>query len=624
MADAQRLPDWETRELEASGGFPVLPDPAKAPGVLREALRRDVENILAGGWKAFGHLDRKVDDPPRWHCDYLVGRDLSTSESAFQLDHRALPAGADIKLIWELSRWNQLVRLAMAAYVLGDERAARKCVDWLEDWVKHNPPYRGWNWISALEVGMRLVQFTWIDALLTKRDERSGLEERLEALRHLILPPHARFAWRYQSFGSSANNHLLGELAGLITATARWPALSRWGASLDALQPLWEPEVLAQFAADGGNKEQALNYQLFSWELCWQARLALRSADRKVHADVDSRLAAAAAFFWEVQSTHEHWDYGDSDDAWATPFFASEANRVREYREWIARSARREALDYWLGEPPIQHHTLGRGAPARTVSEGEWWVFPESGIALRESGYWWLRWDLSPLGYLRTAAHGHLDILHLSMWLKGVAMIIDPGTGAYYADARMRNWLASRAAHNGPCPAGMEIPKRLGPFLWSGHREAAKRTHSSAGDLEASLRQDGTHIGRRVIASADQLGWVVEDSCIGKNGLAAAFTVRWQFAPGSWVKRLSERKFEIHRSGVAMLVEVSDDWSLVELIEPGAGTKTTRLADDESLDGVVSPAFRVVCHAPCLKLIARPLPGLAGTLRTTFSVLATS
>jgi len=30
-----------------------------------------------------------------------------------------------------------------------------------------NPPYRGWNWTSALESGMRLVQFTWIDALLT-------------------------------------------------------------------------------------------------------------------------------------------------------------------------------------------------------------------------------------------------------------------------------------------------------------------------------------------------------------------------------------------------------------------------------------------------------------------------
>jgi hypothetical protein len=164
--------DWTTTKLECSGAFPKLPPPDKAPQILREALRRDADDILAGRWKAFGHLDLKVDDPPRWHCDYLVGRDLATTASAFKLNHRHLPGGADIKLIWELSRWYQLVRLAMAAYVLDDEAAARKCVDWLEDWVKHNPPYRGWNWTSALESGMRLIQFTWIDALLSARSSR--------------------------------------------------------------------------------------------------------------------------------------------------------------------------------------------------------------------------------------------------------------------------------------------------------------------------------------------------------------------------------------------------------------------------------------------------------------------
>jgi hypothetical protein len=41
-----------------------LPKPEDAPEVLREALRRDVENILAGRWRFFGHLEVQVDDPP--------------------------------------------------------------------------------------------------------------------------------------------------------------------------------------------------------------------------------------------------------------------------------------------------------------------------------------------------------------------------------------------------------------------------------------------------------------------------------------------------------------------------------------------------------------------------------
>ena len=56
-------------------------------------------------------------------------------------------------------------------------------------------------------------------------------------------------------------------------ATARWPELAKCGASLEELRRLWEHEVLAQVAEDGGNKEQALNYQLFSWEFCWQAQI---------------------------------------------------------------------------------------------------------------------------------------------------------------------------------------------------------------------------------------------------------------------------------------------------------------------------------------------------------------
>ena len=128
-ADSRRLPDWSALNLEPTGAFPKLPRPEDAPPVLRDALQRDVKNILAGRWKAFGHLDLKVDDPPKWHCDYLVGDDFATTESAFKLDHRDLPAGADVKLIWELSRWHPLVRLAMASYVLGDKRAAAKCVE---------------------------------------------------------------------------------------------------------------------------------------------------------------------------------------------------------------------------------------------------------------------------------------------------------------------------------------------------------------------------------------------------------------------------------------------------------------------------------------------------------------
>jgi len=657
-ADSRHLPDWSGLNLEPVGVFPKLPRPEDAPPVLREALKDDVDNILAGRWKAFGHLDLKVDDPPKWHRDYLVGKDFATTESAFKLDQRALPAGADVKLIWELSRWHPLVRLAMAAYVLGDTRAANKCVEWLEDWVKHNPPYRGWNWTSALEAGLRLIQFTWIDALLgapssssarndvTDAPSRSSaLQSRLDALRRAILPPHVWFAWRHQSFGSSANNHLLGELAGCILVTVRWPELARCGAPLDDLQRRWQREVLAQFAEDGGNKEQALHYQLFSWELCWHAYSALQNWKSAVF-PVDWRLAAAAHFFRVVQSRTEHWDYGDSDNAFVVPFFARAEHAVSEWYKWLEAPVQNAAIDYWLGDSRTHFLLTALEVPLNTRTFGEWCVLPETGIGICESGFWWLRWDLSPLGYRATAAHGHLDALHLSIWFKGVALVVDPGTGAYYAEPALRTWLASRAAHNAPCPTGAEQPRRLGPFLWEENHRAPSVSHEggktvgvqtgigSRGRSPHHSHEGGNTVGvlsligqlmRRAIEPLpDGAGWLVKDECIGKDGRPIEFTVRWQFAPETSVKRLDDRRFLLRRHDVAIELQVSEGWSDVVLVEMDAFANTSRSetaapeeykgkpgtaredAGPTAYEGIVSPAFRKTVWAPYLKLVARP------------------
>src|SRR5262249_41754365 len=151
------------------------------------ALSRNVDQILRGEWKAFGHLPLKISDPPRWQADNLIGKDLQSDRLAFKLDHRAQPGGADIKIIWELNRWYQLVRLAMAAWLLDPPKAKEKGIEWLPHWAQQNPPFTGLNWTSGLETGIRLIQFSWIDAFLTA----AGVPNKtLQELRGRILPPH--------------------------------------------------------------------------------------------------------------------------------------------------------------------------------------------------------------------------------------------------------------------------------------------------------------------------------------------------------------------------------------------------------------------------------------------------
>ena len=97
-------------------------------------------------------------------------------------------------------------------------------------------------------------------------------------------------------------------------------------------------------------------------------------------------------------------------------------------------------------------------------------MFPQSGYAIFRAGEWFLRIDASALGYLSMAPHGHPDALHISVSYRGKPVIIDPGTGAYYADKAIRSYLAGWSAHNSPQlrEHPEEFPRRHGIFLWGG------------------------------------------------------------------------------------------------------------------------------------------------------------
>ena len=105
LRDERRRWDWGSISMGRGGVFPQLPGAKAAPAGLREILAQDAAALLKGRWRAFGHLGLEVDEPPRWHRDYLAGKDLATTLPASRLEYRELPGGADIKLIWELSRW---------------------------------------------------------------------------------------------------------------------------------------------------------------------------------------------------------------------------------------------------------------------------------------------------------------------------------------------------------------------------------------------------------------------------------------------------------------------------------------------------------------------------------------
>jgi hypothetical protein len=291
------------------------------------------------------------------------------------------------------------------------------------------------------------------------------------------------------------------------------------------------------------------------------------------------------------------WDFGDSDNAWVTPLFADERTYGAEWWRWFRNSKSSPALRYWWGD-----------FPPSSPKAGEWRVFPPSGLAVLEAGDWFVRFDFSPLGYLSIAPHGHLDALHLSIWHKGQPVVIDPGTGAYYADKLARDYFAGWTAHNSPqlkAPPDA-FPKRAGTFLWTQHHAVPHFEQLSPVAIRATIELPHGRALRTVTfdPTANSIR-ITDDFTSAEPGRVVV--TRWKFAPELRLAQTGNCRFAVAGGPAPLRFECSAAWHMARTFNPpeelrGRTAPTMDQLGSMPLDSIVSPAFRSVACAPYLAL----------------------
>jgi hypothetical protein len=157
-----------------------------------------------------------------WHRDYSSGIRGPRKYSSM-IDHRDVAVVGDVKCIWELNRLHHLVSLALAYIWTGKSAYWETIEQHSRSWVEQNPFMVGLNWKSPLEAGIRLISWALV-AWLTADDKRARDFFR-EELRETIYA-HQYFIRTFYAKHSSANNHLIGEMAGLYIGAVCWPWFS--------------------------------------------------------------------------------------------------------------------------------------------------------------------------------------------------------------------------------------------------------------------------------------------------------------------------------------------------------------------------------------------------------------
>jgi hypothetical protein len=349
----------------------------------------------------------------------------------------------------------------------------------------------GPNWSSALEAALRLINWAIAWQLIGGVDSRAFEGPEGEAFRDrwlISVYQHSEFVSGHYSLHSSANNHLVGELAGVLTAALAWPHWEKSNTWFRDARAMLEREALLQNAPDGVNREQAVSYQQWELDLLLLPLLAARANGHDFSDAYSGRVQAMLAYLASIIDAGGNVPmFGDADDGYVVRLdprpgfcrfhsllatgailfqrgdFKAKARSVDDKTRWLmgpGTDERFATLDTSRAQLPVR----------RDFPDGGYYIL---GTDFETPDEIRLIADAGPLGYREIAAHGHADALSFTLSVGGHEFFVDPGTFAYHTEAEWRSYFRGTAAHNTLRIDKTDQSEPGGNFMWLRKAQAA-------------------------------------------------------------------------------------------------------------------------------------------------------
>jgi hypothetical protein len=466
-------------------------------GPQRQRIIDRAQRVLDGWYEAFGHDWRRMPQTPQdWRRHPRTGFEFPML-SWWKVP--LMPAGQDIKEVWEPARFGWAYDLVRAFALTGDRRCARLFYDRLRQWQRANPPFVGPQWACGQEVAIRAL------ALLHGEDGLPTPDGDAEAAKLLV----SELGWCGERIAdavgyalSQRNNHGLSEAAALVHLGIRLKSVHPGaGAWLHTGARLLEEQILDQFAPDGWYAQHSLTYLRVALDQTLYAQRALCAIGQTLSAAALERIDAAVRLVMNLvdECSGEAPNHGANDGGRALPLSAAP---YRDFRPLLTLAG------------AVRNSCLPADVPADTTVLA--WLDqrlppcgPEraDGVVTGPSGWAIVRLRGCML-FMRAGGYAHrpshLDALHTDIRMDGKEVVVDPGTYAYSAAPPWNNGLASALVHNGPLLHARETAERGPRFLWlswpTAHLVAAEYTGNVA-----RLFAQTELVSREVIVAAHEI-----------------------------------------------------------------------------------------------------------------------
>lgn len=430
----------------------LFPDKVQAKVAEADLICEHIFDLLGSGPK---RLSPKANayQPIDWHSDFKSGYRWyhKTFHRNVRYGHKE---GVDIKVPWELSRFQHLIILGQAYILTRDRKYAEEFACQISGWIKNNPLGFGVNWKCAMEVAIRAANWLVAQEYFS---EKGVIHNNFWSEFYTSIYKHGKFIRKHlENHSGFTNNHYLSDLVGLFFVAIYCPFFKEsknWQEF--ALKELTN-EVEKQVYPDGCNFEASTSYHRLALELLFFAELLGKRSGFEFPKQYKDRVRKMFEFsLYCIKPNGRIPQIGDNDNGRFLIF------------------CKRPTLEhkYFLNLAAIYYQASEFKVSTFEFDEEAFWIFGSSGKEVYDSipfkkepigskefpdaGWYIIRHrndycfvTCGPNGQNGNGVHAHNDKLSFELMLNGKEIIVDPGTYVYASHLKERNKFRSTGYHN--------------------------------------------------------------------------------------------------------------------------------------------------------------------------------
>jgi len=431
-----------------------------------------IQNENLKKYTIFNQVTVNLNKDLSWRKDYKNGVNTPYIFYA-DINRQNFAIIGDIKYVAELSRLHFLPFLAIEQVSSNKLNSPFLIEKHLAGWVEQNPFLKSIHWTSGIEIAIRSINILYTHNLLNHFGKLTDDTDLI--IKKLILYSY-NYIKNHLSKYSSANNHLIAELAGLVCISSYFRS-----EVLDKEQKKWREllykELNKQTKEDGVNTELSTRYHAEVLDHFLNSFLFIERSGNNVPLKYKNKLGKMFDFVHHSVGYEKCvMEFSDSDDGYLIyPYFDKDFNLYKsllgsayiylnkkysntpteiDFRNYLIFGDTSEKLK----QIPSKKNTIFKDK-----------IFKQSGYCFfydnnkrAKVGF-----DLGEIGDKISAAHGHSDLLHFIFEVSGFQYLVDSGTFQYHSNyKRWRSYFRGISSHNTISIEGEDHAKQNNRMSW--------------------------------------------------------------------------------------------------------------------------------------------------------------